>query len=153
MNPEFVLVVGDMFVPNRQSDIPQKFKTILLPNKMQHVLSLGNIGSNDNYNWLKGLSNDFHSVKGEFDEVNAPEKKVVQIGEFYNYLDASKTYRVEIHTEDGLVYKQNVKANENTLIVFETNENAKFYRVEVRYAQNNTCVAYGNPIWNTNEVK
>lgn len=81
------------------------------------------------------------------------KKLVVQIGEFYNYLDASKTYRVEIHTEDGLVYKQNVKANENTLIVFETNENAKFYRVEVRYAQNNTCVAYGNPIWNTNEVK
>jgi vacuolar protein sorting-associated protein 29 len=82
MNPEFVLVVGDMFVPCRQSDIPQKFKTILLPNKMQHVLSLGNIGSNDNYNWLKGLSNDFHCVKGEFDEVNAPEKKVVEIGEF-----------------------------------------------------------------------
>ena len=82
MNPEFVLVVADMFVPNRQADIPQKFKTILSPNKMQHVLSLGNIGSKDNYNWLKSLSNDFHCVKGEFDDINAPQKKVVQIGEF-----------------------------------------------------------------------
>ena len=30
MNPEFVLVVGDMFVPCRQSDIPQKFNMFFL---------------------------------------------------------------------------------------------------------------------------
>ena len=82
MNPELVLVVGDMFVPQRSPDISEKFKSILIPNKLQHVLSLGNIGSRESYDWLKSLSNDFHTVKGDYDEGDIPEKKVVQIGEF-----------------------------------------------------------------------
>ena len=82
MNPELVLVVGDMFVPQRSPDINEQFKSILIPNKIQHVLSLGNIGSRESYDWLKSLSNDFHTVKGDFDEGDLPEKKVVQIGEF-----------------------------------------------------------------------
>lgn len=82
MNPELVLVVGDMFVPQRAPDISEQFKSILTPNKIQHVLSLGNIGSRESYDWLKSLSNDFHCVKGDFDEGDIPEKKVVQIGEF-----------------------------------------------------------------------
>ena len=82
MNPELVLVVSDMFVPQRSPDINQQFKEILIPNKIQHVLSLGNIGSRESYDWLKSLSNDFHTVKGDFDEGDIPEKKVVQIGEF-----------------------------------------------------------------------
>ena len=82
MNPELVLVVGDMFVPQRSQDIDPQFKTILIPNKLQHVLSLGNIGSRESYDWLKSLSNDFHSVKGDYDEGDMPDKKVVTIGEF-----------------------------------------------------------------------
>ena len=82
MNPELVLVVGDMFVPQRSQDIDPQFKTILIPNKLQHVLSLGNIGSHESYDWLRSLSNDFHSVKGDFDEGDMPDKKVVTIGEF-----------------------------------------------------------------------
>ena len=82
MNPELVLVVGDMFVPQRAPDISEQFKSILIPNKLQHVLSLGNIGSRESNDWLKSLSNDFHQVKGDFGEGDIPEKKVVQIGEF-----------------------------------------------------------------------
>ena len=82
MNPELVLVVGDMFVPQRSPDISEQFKSILIPNKLQHVLSLGNIGSRESNDWLKSLSNDFHQVKGDYDEGDIPEKKVVQIGEF-----------------------------------------------------------------------
>ena len=82
MNPELVLVVGDMFVPQRSQDIDPQFKTILIPNKLQHVLSLGNIGSRESYDWLKSLSNDFHSVRGDYDEGDMPDKKVVTIGEF-----------------------------------------------------------------------
>jgi len=80
---ELVLVVGDMHVPYRIPDIPDKFKTILIPNKIQHVLSIGNIGSRESYDWLKSLSNNFHAVKGENDDIsNLPETKVVSIGEF-----------------------------------------------------------------------
>ena len=46
MNPELVLVVGDMFIPQRSPDITDQFKSILTPNKVQHVLCLGNIGNN-----------------------------------------------------------------------------------------------------------
>ena len=76
MNPELVLVVGDMFVPQRSQDIDPQFKTILIPNKLQHVLSLGNIGSRESYDWLKSLSNDFHSVKGDLMKVICPKKKL-----------------------------------------------------------------------------
>ena len=82
MNPELVLVVSDMFVPQRAPDISEQFKSILIPNKLQHVLSLGNIGSRESYDWLRSLSNDFHSVKGDFDDGDMPEKKLVTIGEF-----------------------------------------------------------------------
>ena len=82
MNPELVLVVGDMFVPQRSPDISEQFKSILIPNKLQHVLSLGNIGSRESNDWLKSLSNDFHQVKGDYDEGDIQEKKIVQIGEF-----------------------------------------------------------------------
>ena len=53
MNPELVLVVGDMFVPQRSPDISDQFKSILIPNKLQHVLSLGNIGSRESNDWPK----------------------------------------------------------------------------------------------------
>lgn len=79
---DLVLVVGDMFVPDRCSDIPEQFKSILSPNKLQYVLSLGNNGSRESYDWLKSLSNNFHGVKGDSDENNFPETKTVQIGEF-----------------------------------------------------------------------
>ena len=82
MNPELVLVVGDMFIPQRSPDITEQFKSILTPNKVQHVLCLGNIGNKESFDWLKSLSNDFHSVKGDFDEGDMPDKKVVTIGEF-----------------------------------------------------------------------
>ena len=82
MNPELVLVVGDMFLPQRSPDINEQFKSILTPNKVQHVLCLGNIGNQETYDWLKSLSKDFHIVKGDFDQEDIPEKKTIQIGDF-----------------------------------------------------------------------
>lgn len=82
MNPELVLVVGDMFLPQRSPDINEQFKAILTPNKVQHVLCLGNIGNQETFDWLKSLSKDFHIVKGDFDQDDAPEKKMIQIGDF-----------------------------------------------------------------------
>ena len=82
MNPELVLVVGDMFLPQRSPDINEQYKAILTPNKVQHVLCLGNIGNQETYDWLKSLSKDFHIVKGDFDQDEAPEKKMIQIGDF-----------------------------------------------------------------------
>lgn len=80
---ELVLVVSDMNVPYKVSDIPEQFKALLIPNKIQHVLSLGNAGNKESNDWLKSLSSNFHCVKGDLDEnTNLPETKVITIGDF-----------------------------------------------------------------------
>ena len=132
MNPELVLVVSDMFVPQRSPDIDPQFKTILIPNKIQHVLSLGNIGSRESYDWLKSLSNDFHSVKGEFDDGDMPEKKVVQIGEFkigmihghqvlpWGNLEALSSVQRELDCDillSGCTHQIDVKSKENKFYI------------------------------------
>ena len=44
---EFALIIGDIHIPQRAADIPEKFKDLLLPNKMQYVISPGNVGSRE----------------------------------------------------------------------------------------------------------
>lgn len=132
MNPELVLVVGDMFVPQRSPDICQQFKEILIPNKIQHVLSLGNIGSRESYDWLRSLSNDFHCVKGDYDEGDMPEKKVVQIGEFkigmihghqvlpWGDIDALSNIQRELGCDimvSGHTHKYDIKHKENKFYI------------------------------------
>ena len=44
---EFALIIGDIHIPQRATDIPDKFKDLLLPNKMQYVIAPGNVGSRE----------------------------------------------------------------------------------------------------------
>merc|ERR1711916_217827 len=77
-----VLVIGDLHIPLRAHDIPDKFKQLLVPNKLQHVLCTGNLCTKEVYDYFKTLAPDVHVVKGDFDEnVNYPEQKVVTIGQ------------------------------------------------------------------------
>lgn len=73
-------------MPTRATDIPDKFKDLLLPNKMQYVISTGNVGSRETVDWLENLAaakSQAHIVRGDCDELpNLPETKVVQIGNF-----------------------------------------------------------------------
>ncbi|RHY02323.1 hypothetical protein DYB37_013324, partial [Aphanomyces astaci] len=64
-----VLVLGDMHIPHRAVDIPEKFKKMLVPNKMQHVLCTGNMVTKEQYDELRGLAPNVHIVRGDFDEV------------------------------------------------------------------------------------
>ena len=74
MSTELVLLVSDLLIPLKSPDIDSQFKSILVPNKIQHVLCLGNIGNQQTFDWLHGLSGDFHVVKGDFDiNKNLPE--------------------------------------------------------------------------------
>lgn len=41
---ELVLVLGDHHLPSRAISIPDPFKKMLVPNKMQRVVCTGNIG-------------------------------------------------------------------------------------------------------------
>jgi len=62
---------------------------MLVPNKMQHVICTGNIGSKEQYNELRSLAPNIHVVSGDSEYNNAessptefPESRVVQVGDF-----------------------------------------------------------------------
>ncbi len=103
-----VLVLGDLHIPHRSSSLPSKFKKLLVPGRIQHILCTGlsvkvgfiwfliftrpyltrrffsgNLCSKDSFDYLKTLANDVHVVRGDFDDSNAwPEQKVVTVGQF-----------------------------------------------------------------------
>lgn len=84
---ELVLVLGDMHIPHRASAIPEKFKRMLVPNKMQHVICTGNLGSKKNYDSLRDLAPNVHVVSGDVEYSGPqatpfPETCVVSVGEF-----------------------------------------------------------------------
>jgi vacuolar protein sorting-associated protein 29 len=64
-----VLVAGDVHIPLRAHNIPVKFRKLLVPNKIQHILCTGNLCTKEIYDYFKSLSSDVHVVRGDFDEV------------------------------------------------------------------------------------
>eukprot|EP01089_Gocevia_fonbrunei_P021583 TRINITY_DN8439_c0_g1_i1.p1 TRINITY_DN8439_c0_g1~~TRINITY_DN8439_c0_g1_i1.p1 ORF type:complete len:185 (+),score=40.46 TRINITY_DN8439_c0_g1_i1:33-587(+) len=78
-----VLILGDLHVPHRAHGLPNKFKGLLVPGKIQHVLCTGNLCTKETFEYLKTLANDVHVARGDFDEnTNYPENKVVTLGVF-----------------------------------------------------------------------
>ncbi|XP_048370796.1 vacuolar protein sorting-associated protein 29-like [Sphaerodactylus townsendi] len=78
-----VLVLGDLHIPHRCSSLPAKFKKLLVPGKIQHILCTGNLCIKDSYDYLKTLAGDVHVVRGDFDEgLSYPEQKIVTVGHF-----------------------------------------------------------------------
>lgn len=43
INMVLVLALGDLHIPHRAADLPAKFKSMLVPGKIQHILSPGNL--------------------------------------------------------------------------------------------------------------
>ena len=78
-----VLLVSDIFITLETPEIDSQFKSILVPNKINHVLCLGNIGNQETFDWLNSISSDLYVTKGDYDiNKNLPEKTAVQIGNF-----------------------------------------------------------------------
>jgi vacuolar protein sorting-associated protein 29 len=78
-----VLVLGDLHIPHRASSVPAKFKKLLVPGKIQHILCTGNLCNKDSFDYLKTLASDVHIVRGDFDDnISYPEQKVVTVGQF-----------------------------------------------------------------------
>jgi vacuolar protein sorting-associated protein 29 len=79
---DLVLVLGDLHIPYRVDDLCEKFKALLVPNKMKHILCTGNLCSRQIHDYLKTIAPNVHIVKGDFDDQDFPDRKVVQIGNF-----------------------------------------------------------------------
>ena len=58
-----VLVIGDIHIPHRCADLPKKFKALLQPGKIQHVLCTGNVCDKLSYDYLRTLASDVHIVR------------------------------------------------------------------------------------------
>ncbi|KAG5683692.1 hypothetical protein PVAND_012958 [Polypedilum vanderplanki] len=78
-----VLVLGDLHIPFRSSCMPNKFKKLLVPGRIHHILVTGNLCTKESYDYLKSLAGDVHVVRGDFDDnPSYPEQKVVTVGQF-----------------------------------------------------------------------
>ncbi|KIV88912.1 hypothetical protein B0A52_03927 [Exophiala mesophila] len=82
MASRLVLVIGDLFIPDRAPDIPAKFRKLLTPGKIGQVICLGNLTDKETYDFLRQTAPDLHLVKGDFDTEasNLALSKVVQHG-------------------------------------------------------------------------
>ncbi|KAI9886881.1 MAG: Vacuolar protein sorting-associated protein 29 [Watsoniomyces obsoletus] len=82
MSSRLVLVLGDLFVPDRAPDIPAKFRKLLTPGKIGQILCLGNLTDKETYDFLRGIAPDLQVVKGDFDieAPNLPLSKIVTHG-------------------------------------------------------------------------
>lgn len=92
-----VLVLGDLHIPHRCNTLPAKFKKLLVPGKIQHILCTGNLCTKESYDYLKTLAGDVHIVRGDFDEVFIPFLATTM--ELLRGLLETITY---IHTRDHL---------------------------------------------------
>ncbi|KAI0200627.1 vacuolar protein sorting-associated protein [Astrocystis sublimbata] len=77
-----ILVIGDLHIPDRALDIPQKFKKLLSPGKIGQTLCLGNLTDKHTYEYLRSIAPDLKIVKGRFDveATSLPLSQVVTHG-------------------------------------------------------------------------
>ena len=66
-----MLVLGDLHIPHRASTVPAKFKKLLVPGKIQHILCTGNLCNKDSFDYLKHpcFRRASLSCSGDFDDV------------------------------------------------------------------------------------
>lgn len=59
-----------VFVFFRSQSIPSKFKKLLVPGRIHHILVTGNLCTKESFDYLKSLASDVHVVRGDFDDVS-----------------------------------------------------------------------------------
>ena len=62
-----VLLVSDLHMPERSPNVPKKFRELLVPGKIQHVLCSGNLTSRTSLDFLRNIAGDVHVVRGDCD--------------------------------------------------------------------------------------
>ncbi|KAI8030885.1 Vacuolar protein sorting-associated protein 29 [Camellia lanceoleosa] len=78
-----VLATGDLHIPHRALDLPPKFKSMLVPGKIQHIICTGNLCIKEVHDYLKSLCPSLHIICGEYDgDAHYPETKTLTIRQF-----------------------------------------------------------------------
>lgn len=64
----FILVIGDLHIPQRANDLPQQFKKMLVPGKIEKIFCTGNLCTKETYDFLKKITPDIFIARGDFDD-------------------------------------------------------------------------------------
>eukprot|EP00759_Apiculatamorpha_spiralis_P011250 PhF_6_TR18658/c0_g1_i2/m.27272/K18467/VPS29; vacuolar protein sorting-associated protein 29 len=77
------LVVGDLHIPYRASEIHPLFKKMFVPGRINHIFITGNLVSNEMMEYFKSICTDVTFTRGDFDEYakEIPEVRVVKLGD------------------------------------------------------------------------
>ncbi|KAI9206088.1 vacuolar protein sorting-associated protein 29-like protein [Polychytrium aggregatum] len=76
-----VLVIGDLHIPHRSVDLPAKMKKLLVPGKIQQIISTGNLCTRETLDYLRTVAGDVVCVRGDFDEDSTfPLTQVIPYG-------------------------------------------------------------------------
>ncbi|KAL6785312.1 VPS29 [Auxenochlorella protothecoides x Auxenochlorella symbiontica] len=73
-----VLVIGDLHIPHRVPDLHEKFKALLVPGKIHHILCPGNLCTEATYDYLKSICSDVQVTQGDFDDSSKWSDTLVQ---------------------------------------------------------------------------
>ncbi len=79
------------------------------------------------------------------------KKLIFSVGDFHSkYLDNVRAYKVNVITDQGVVYSTVVDGTKTSYFSLDADENAAFYRIEVvdEDIAGLPIVGLGNPIWN-----
>lgn len=78
------------------------------------------------------------------------QKLTIAVGDIHSHQYSSAIkYRVEVYTDAGLVYRQDLPQLKDTkYLSLDVDPNSRYYRVELYNITENYVFAIGNPIWN-----
>ena len=77
------------------------------------------------------------------------QRLVFSVGDFHKtVLNPHHTYRVDLINDKGIVFSREISCEEITYFSIDA-EDCMFYRVEIFDTTDNSRIAIGNPIWNT----
>jgi vacuolar protein sorting-associated protein 29 len=81
---ELVLVLGDLHIPYRTSEIATKFRDLLVPDKIPTLVCTGNLCTVETLDYIKSIAPNVHCVRGDMDDssLNLPEELVFEVGDF-----------------------------------------------------------------------
>ena len=95
---QLVLLIGDMHIPQRAHGLPDKFKEILLPEKMRYVAATGNLSTKEQLMELRQLAPHVTAVRGEYDEVSNGASLRSPRSQFYIRLSLSLSLSLYVST-------------------------------------------------------
>ncbi|KAL8193494.1 hypothetical protein R6Q57_026629 [Mikania cordata] len=120
-----VLAIGDLHIPHRAPDLPAKFKSMLVPGKIQHTICTVfwfiYLNKQEVHDYMESLCPSLHITRGEYDEDSRhPKTKTITIGQFKLGLCHGHQFKAYKH-EAGVVINPGSATGAYSSITYDVN--------------------------------